>query len=63
MGGRGEIWKGIGGDGWFRGSVVVIMWAEFVPVLLAVWTTLLLTSLLGVSLLLLPRRRRTGSTR
>jgi len=39
------------------------MWAEFVPVLLAVWTTLLLTSLLGVSLLLLPRRRRTGSTR
>ena len=39
------------------------MWPDFVPVLLVLWTTLLLTSLLGVSLLLLPRRSKTGSLR
>ena len=39
------------------------MWPEFVPVLLALWMALLLTSLLGVSLLLLPRRSRTGPLR
>lgn len=38
----------------------MVMWPEFVLVLLALWTTLLLTSLLGVSLLLLPRRRGTA---
>lgn len=41
----------------------MFMWPEIVPVLLAVWTALLLTSVLGVSLLLLPRRSKTGPTR
>lgn len=41
----------------------MVMWPEFVLVLLALWTTLLLTSLLGVSLLLLPRRPASSTVR